>query len=246
MSCGCNAGPVISWYDLQNTAPKSPFDLIANAYIGGNQGEFAYSTTFVDPPGGVWTPSPITYLQEATCIALESDNQLMVADANQWNFRHLTVNLASDCCPGKPLPNDEFNDEAWRRQIQDYGVAWLDPNKLPTIIELLKALTQQCEGNDGKQQEYIINDIAAYLLSGEKPPCYLLQGLLDNVSESARSRPYSTFDKYFSWDPKTGKIYWRNPDGTRGEQANTGEESNWKCRGPIRESDGLYRYNCCG
>ncbi len=99
MSCGCNAGPVISWYDLQNTAPKSPFDLIANAYIGGNQGEFAYSTTFVDPPGGVWTPSPITYLQEATCIALESDNQLMVADANQWNFRHQTVNLASDLAP---------------------------------------------------------------------------------------------------------------------------------------------------
>lgn len=150
------------------------------------------------------------------------------------------------CCPDKPLPNDEFNDEAWRRQILDYGVAWLDPNKLPTITELLKALTQPCEGNDGKQREYVINDITAYLLSGEKPPCYLLQGMLDNVSESARSRPYSTFDKYFSWDPRTGKIYWRNPDGTRGEQANTGEESNWKCRGPVRESDGLYRYNCCG
>lgn len=103
-NCGCNSSniasnSIVSWYDLQNTPPQSPFDLIANAMIGGTQGEFAYSTTYVNPPGGTWTPSPITYFQEATCLALESDNQLKVANANQWNFRHQTVNLASDLVP---------------------------------------------------------------------------------------------------------------------------------------------------
>lgn len=98
-SCGCDtsygATTINSWYDLQNSAPRNPFDLIANAYLNGTQGVFAYSDTFKDPPGATWIPSPIIYSSEAVCTALESDNFQKVADANQWNFNHQTVNTSS-------------------------------------------------------------------------------------------------------------------------------------------------------
>ncbi len=98
-NCGCNSGAITNWYDLQNTAPQNPFELIADAYLNGSQGVFAYSETFIDPPGGSWIASPIIYSAEAVCIALESDNQQMNADANQWNFKHQTVNTAAALAP---------------------------------------------------------------------------------------------------------------------------------------------------
>ena len=98
-NCGPNPGPVMSWYDLQNSAPKNPFNLIAEAYLNGAPGVFAYSDTFIDPPGGTWIASPVTYADEAICIALESDNNLKNAEAEQWNFRHQAVNTAATLAP---------------------------------------------------------------------------------------------------------------------------------------------------
>ena len=99
MSCGCNTGTINSWYDLQNTAPKNPFDLIANAFLNGTGGQFLYSTTYIDPPGGTWTASPIFNSGQATCEALGTDNFQMVANAAQWNFQHQTANTAATLAP---------------------------------------------------------------------------------------------------------------------------------------------------
>lgn len=100
MSCGCTNGPIQSWYDLQNTAPLNPLDLITNAQLGVVPGGFTRSTGYITPTAGTWTTTPHTTITgEAIVEALETDNQQMVADAAMWNFSHLTANSTSIVAP---------------------------------------------------------------------------------------------------------------------------------------------------
>ena len=88
-SCGCNgSGSVNSWIDWANTAPQDPLDLIAYSALASTVGVFSR----VALPSATWSASPITLGSDPVCIALESDNQQMVADAAQWNFQHKTRN----------------------------------------------------------------------------------------------------------------------------------------------------------
>ncbi len=47
------------------------------------------------PPSSNWNSSQIAIIAPPTCVALETTNQLMVADAAQWNFDHLTAWLGA-------------------------------------------------------------------------------------------------------------------------------------------------------
>lgn len=91
-------GPITSWYDLQRTCPKDPRELIAYAAINTTVGVFTNSTTFISPPT-TWITSPFSIAGNPTCIALGSDSGLQVADAQQWNFSHLTANVDSKLAP---------------------------------------------------------------------------------------------------------------------------------------------------
>ncbi|MBS1913713.1 MAG: hypothetical protein JST22_17125 [Bacteroidetes bacterium] len=96
--CGCEGSDVIeSWLDLTNMKPRNPLDLIVNAKIGAAQGTFLNSTSYLT--SGTWYNSPLIVTGQATCSALGTDNQLLVADADQWNFQHQTVNLSSALPP---------------------------------------------------------------------------------------------------------------------------------------------------
>jgi hypothetical protein len=92
-SNNCNPSSVESWIDYQRTGPFDPRDLIARATINSAVGEFAFSSDFIEP--GVWSVSPLAITNKPNITALESDNQLKVADADQWNFQHLTWNDSS-------------------------------------------------------------------------------------------------------------------------------------------------------
>jgi hypothetical protein len=100
MGCGngSNGGNdsmgINSYYDLQNTCPKSPLDLIANASINGTAGSLANSTTYGSE---TWTDvgTLVTMSSKPTITTLGGDSSQNVADAQQWNFSHLTGNLAA-------------------------------------------------------------------------------------------------------------------------------------------------------
>lgn len=123
MGCDCNGGmmnggPILDWTDWQNAPPRSPFALIANATLDAAQGTFARQIVTADP----WIPNVMKYANEATCVALEDDNHLMVANAAQWNFRHQTVNLAPSLAP--PLQQVVFlrGGTQWRMEMPiDFG-----------------------------------------------------------------------------------------------------------------------------
>lgn len=158
------------------------------------------------------------------------------------------------CCPGKPLADDRFMDASWRQEIlrnqgdPPYGIVWLDPSRLPTRVELIRALTMRCGGYDGRQNEYSVNDVTAYLIAGEKPPCTLLQGMIDSIPKysNLKNPGVRILDKYFAWEPDTGEVYFRLADGSTStaDQMNIGEESYWKCK-VVRNPDRTYRYKCC-
>ncbi|HOJ05561.1 MAG TPA: hypothetical protein PK916_16300 [Bacteroidota bacterium] len=89
-SNNCNPQSITNWIDLQRTCPFDPRDLIASAILNSTPGEFDFSTDFIEP--GAWSASPLSISNKPLVSALESDNQLKVADASQWNFLNLTWN----------------------------------------------------------------------------------------------------------------------------------------------------------
>lgn len=81
-----------SWIDLQRMMPKNILELIANAKLNTTSGVFSSSTNFGN---ATWSANPFTIGGVPMCIALGSDNQQLVADADQWNFQHLTAKTDS-------------------------------------------------------------------------------------------------------------------------------------------------------
>jgi hypothetical protein len=51
------------------------------------------------PSTSNWNPSLLSIAVPPTCSALESDNMERVANAAQWNFTHITANLAASTSP---------------------------------------------------------------------------------------------------------------------------------------------------
>ena len=96
-NCGCSSSSnsVLSWYDLQDAAPKNPFDIIAYAELSGTIGQFEYSVDFLNP-GGTWVATPVTVQDGGDCKARESDNQQKVGDAAMWSQQHQVTNAATD------------------------------------------------------------------------------------------------------------------------------------------------------
>jgi len=91
---------IYSWYDLQNVQPRSPLDLIAKATIGGTVGTLLNIDTYHKPPAGKsWDASPFELTGIPQCSALGTDNLENVANAEQWNFQHLTRNVDPDLAP---------------------------------------------------------------------------------------------------------------------------------------------------
>ncbi|MBE0645749.1 MAG: hypothetical protein IH600_16840 [Bacteroidetes bacterium] len=89
----CEPAMVGNWTDYQRLCPSDPRDLVAYAVLDSNVGQFGFSTNFIEP--GAWTASPLAISNAPVVSALESDNQLKVADANQWNFLNQTWNGSS-------------------------------------------------------------------------------------------------------------------------------------------------------
>ena len=86
----CEPALVNNWTDYQRICPSDPRDLIAYAVLGSTVGKFDFSTDFIEP--GEWSATPLVFSNKPAVTSLESDNQLKVADANQWNFLNLTWN----------------------------------------------------------------------------------------------------------------------------------------------------------
>ncbi len=103
MGCNCDSPKNLSsWIDLEAHSPRNPLDLIAKAQIvmGANTdvGAFVSSTVFGNPPSP-WAVNPFTITGTPVCVALESDNQQRVADADMWNFQHIAWNGATRIVP---------------------------------------------------------------------------------------------------------------------------------------------------
>ena len=109
-------GQIQSWYDLQSTCPKDPRDIIAYAVFNTTVGIFTNSSTFLSPPT-TWIANPFYVAGVPTCIALGSDSGVQVADAQQWNFSHLTANVDSKLAP--PMKRLLFlrNGPSWQMNI---------------------------------------------------------------------------------------------------------------------------------
>ena len=83
-----------SWYRLRDIQPRNPLDIIENASINGNSRSFAFIATFHKPPTGKsWTSSPYELTGVPLCVAFGTDNLENVANADQWNFQHLTRSI---------------------------------------------------------------------------------------------------------------------------------------------------------
>src|SRR5882762_5935464 len=94
--------PIQSWDDLEESEPRNPLDLIADASIvgisGTDSGVFLNSDTY-NPAGTVWTPGTLPIQSKPVCVALETTNAQAIADANDWNASHLTWNSSADVPP---------------------------------------------------------------------------------------------------------------------------------------------------
>ncbi|MBE0643824.1 MAG: hypothetical protein IH600_07065 [Bacteroidetes bacterium] len=89
----CEPAVATNWIDYQRMCPSDPRDLIAYAVLDSNVGQFAFSSDIIEP--GAWTDSPLAISNDPIVSALESNNQLKVADADQWNFLNQTWNGSS-------------------------------------------------------------------------------------------------------------------------------------------------------
>lgn len=86
------AGTIHSWIDLERMLPMDILELIANAKLNTTSGVFSSSANYGN---ATWSANPFTIGGMPMCIALGSDNQQMVADADQWNFQHVTAKVDS-------------------------------------------------------------------------------------------------------------------------------------------------------
>lgn len=91
MGCGCN-DRIMSWYDLENHVPKSPFEVISYLELSGIIGDFEYSTDYL---GTGYVATPLSYSGIANIEAWESDNGQYVGEAMMWSQQHKMVNVAS-------------------------------------------------------------------------------------------------------------------------------------------------------
>ena len=115
MGCGCN-GRITSWYDLQNTEPKNPFDIISYAMLDASIGTLLYSSAYIND-GGTWSSSPITVGAQSASPVSAWNGPDHSGDAAQWSMQHLTTNTASDLAT--PLRSLVFirAGNLWRNDI---------------------------------------------------------------------------------------------------------------------------------
>jgi hypothetical protein len=94
MSCCQSVETSNSWIQWQKADPVNILDLIANATLNGIAGTYENATDFASQ---TWAATPISYTGSSlpTCTTLHTDDQQMVADAEQWNMQHLTRNTAA-------------------------------------------------------------------------------------------------------------------------------------------------------
>ena len=102
----CTPSRLHDWIALQKMCPRDPRDLIVDAGISGTQGDFKFSGNFLDAGGGSWSATPVRIGSKPTIETLGTDNELLVANAIQWNFNHLTWN--SSPALATPLENHIF------------------------------------------------------------------------------------------------------------------------------------------
>jgi hypothetical protein len=93
-SCCISPAAAQSWIDWLHAMPIDPFSLIQNAVIGSTAGVLTNSTNF---NSSTWAASTVGLKSGSTptCTALETTNAQMVANAAQWQFSHLTNNVAA-------------------------------------------------------------------------------------------------------------------------------------------------------
>jgi hypothetical protein len=116
MGCGCNNGPVQSWYDIFQLDPVNPLDLVANAELNNVAGAYANSTNYLSP--GTWVASPAQIQQDPTVTSLATDQTATVAAAQQWNFQHQSADILTTLAP--PLRKILFlkAGTSWENNIQ--------------------------------------------------------------------------------------------------------------------------------
>lgn len=85
----CMPESINSWYDLQKLCPTDPLELLANAEISGTAGSHYFSGNYIEGAGS-WADCTATISAKPVVSALETNNEQMVADADQWNFSHQT------------------------------------------------------------------------------------------------------------------------------------------------------------
>lgn len=114
MGCGCN-DRITSWYDLQNTEPKSPFDIISYASLDVTAGTLLYSTDYIND-GGAWVASPISVSGTNSLLSSWIPDDLGLAE--QWSMQNLMVNAATDLAT--PLRSLVFlrAGNRWRNYIE--------------------------------------------------------------------------------------------------------------------------------
>jgi hypothetical protein len=88
MSTG-NESSIMSWYDLQTYAPKSPLEIISYAKLGTVVGELS-NETYQTPVGGTWDVPLVSISSAPLCYANGTDSAQKNEDALQWNFQHKT------------------------------------------------------------------------------------------------------------------------------------------------------------
>ena len=132
MGCGCGgsgSGNIRNWNDFSNEYPQDPLDLISLATVYGVVGTWERVANYARPLGpSPWILTPYTITGECIVSTNGTDQIQNVSDADQWNFRNITTNVASTTAP--PLRKVVF---------MKAGIGWT--NSLPittaaTINEL--------------------------------------------------------------------------------------------------------------
>jgi hypothetical protein len=124
--CGCGThskptkpsqGRAESWYDLPLLRPRDPRAWIANLKINGLESTFVRSQSILGASS--WIDSPFALTGPVTCQSLHGDDQLTVANANQWSLSHQPGNFASTAVP-LPLRKILFmrGGEQWAMNFQ--------------------------------------------------------------------------------------------------------------------------------
>ena len=78
--------------------------LLHTQFSGGTAGTVINSSSYAIT-AGTWTASPFTIVSNPLCVSLWTDSLHNAADATQWDFRHLTVQI--DIL--SPVPPNKLN-----------------------------------------------------------------------------------------------------------------------------------------